>query len=137
MDGTVKATATVKQKMTTQQEEAAIAVAQLERESADADAQAAVTEQPEATPAKEGEVLPKEQMLNIKVSDFARIVADASMGRTVRPYQLKAQSESMTERILDNTLGAVGDGMHRVADGARDIVGGLIDIVTLGRAGRR
>lgn len=135
MDEVIKGTATVKQKMTPEQEAAQLAVAKLDRDAENAQVKTAVTGETGA--ATEGEVLPKELTLNIKVSDFARIVSEASTGRPVRPYQLNAPSDSVTERILDNTLGAVGDGLHRVADGARDIVGGLIDIVTLGRAGRR
>lgn len=88
------------------------------------------------------EVLPKEETLNITITDLTRIIAVARGEEDTQPHlvhQLPEDASFMdrAQLTVDDALGEIGRGAHRMVDGTRDIVGGLIDIVTLGRAHRK
>jgi hypothetical protein len=88
------------------------------------------------------EVLNREQTINISVGDLTTLIAVARGETQVTPHlvhQLPEDASTMdrVHLIADDALAEVGRGAHRVMDGLRDIGGGLIDIVTLGRAHRK
>lgn len=86
------------------------------------------------------EVLPAQATLSLSSDDLAKIIAAAKGDYVAVPREPLPPDASLSEKVLDYTdeaLGEVGRGAHRMVDGCRDILGGAIDIVTLGRAHRR
>lgn len=88
---------------------------------------------------QEVEVVEK-QVLHLTADELAKIIA-AAQGKYVPnerpPLPPDATMGDKVKDFADDALGEVGRGAHRIADGCRDIVGGAIDIITLGRAHRR
>lgn len=74
--------------------------------------------------------------INISVADLAQMISAVTNGKTAYIRGLP-EKDSAVERILDTTLGSFNDGCHRILDGATDIVGGVLDIVFLGRSNRK
>jgi len=74
--------------------------------------------------------------INISVADLAQMISAVTNGKTAYIRGLP-EKDSAVERIMDTTLGSFNDGCHRILDGATDIVGGVLDIVFLGRSNRR
>ena len=74
--------------------------------------------------------------LNITVAELAVMISNVANGKTAYIRGLPT-SDSPVERILDTTLGSFNDGCHRILDGATDIVGGVLDILFLGRTNRK
>ena len=87
-------------------------------------------------------VVEKPKTLTLTVDDIAKIVGAANGTKPPTPHLVHQLPEdaSLLDRahlMVDDALGEVGKGAHRVADGARDILGGVIDILTLGRSHRK
>lgn len=80
---------------------------------------------------------PEPQTITITIEDLANIINSAATGTPMRLARELSRADSSAERIMDDTLGAVGDGAQRMANGVRDILGGAIEVVTLGRSRRR
>lgn len=86
------------------------------------------------------EVPSSSPVLRLTTDELAKIIAAANGSYIPSEREPLPPDATLGEKVMDFTddaLGEVGRGAHRVADGCRDIVGGLIDIVTLGRAHRR
>lgn len=95
----------------------------------------------ELTDIIESEVIDPQQKFNLTADELAKIITAAQGGDT-EPHLALRMPEDLTPAekvgyVMDDALAEVGRGLHRVADGARDVVGGAIDIITLGRANRK
>lgn len=89
----------------------------------------------------EGEVVDPEAKFTLTPTELTSIIR-AAQGIEETPHLVHRMPEDLkgvdkAQYIVDDGLAEVGKGMHRMADGARDIVGGVIDILTLGRAHRK
>lgn len=86
-----------------------------------------------------GEVI-AQPVLQLTAEDLAKIIA-AAKGDYVPserpPLPPDASFGEKAKDFAEDAVGEVGRGAHRIADGCRDIIGGAIDIITLGRAHRR
>lgn len=89
----------------------------------------------------EVELIDKPSTFTLTSIELAKIIRAAQGGET-NPHLVPTLPEdaSLIDRIqhtTDDVLAEVGRGAHRMADGCRDIIGGAIDIITLGRAHRK
>lgn len=89
----------------------------------------------------EQEIIDPPAKFTLTADELAKIISAAQGGDTTPHLALRTPADlkglDKAGYVMDDALGEVGRGMHRVADGCRDIVGGAIDIVTLGRAHRK
>jgi hypothetical protein len=140
MEEPIRAKATVKPKITRNQEQAHLEITEFERSLEDPQSH----DIPEEITHPATELLPKEQQFTLTASELSKIIL-ASQGKTLptTPQEITSvaiESKGILDKAqdtVDDTLSEIGKGLHRVADGVRDIAGGLIDIITLGRANRR
>lgn len=89
----------------------------------------------------ETEIIDPPAKFTLTSDELAKIIT-AAQGGNVEPHLTLRMPEDLTASekvgyVVDDALAEVGRGLHRVADGCRDIIGGAIDIVTLGRANRK